>query len=285
MAKTEHLKLFISSLDKIPMFAKKSLGQNFLKSKAALRAMIEAAKISSRVGDKAAVVLEIGPGKGALTEALLEQNTHVVAIEKDDRLIEFLQEKFKEKIASGQLQILHNDALSFDPASLLSPTNTSYKIVANIPYYITGQFFKHYLTNEKQPENVVVMVQKEVAHRIAARDNKESLLSLSIKCHGTPRVIMTVQKKYFSPAPKVDSAIIAIENISKNFFNDIGEENFFNLIKAGFAHKRKVLISNLETIAPREKIQSIFAKVNISEKTRAEDLVLADWKNIAKEIF
>jgi 16S rRNA (adenine1518-N6/adenine1519-N6)-dimethyltransferase len=267
------------------MFAKKSLGQNFLKSKAALRAMIEAAKISGEAGDKATVVLEIGPGKGALTEALLEQNTHVVAIEKDDRLIGVLQEKFKGKITSGQLQILHDDALASDPANLLSSTNAPYKIVANIPYYITGQFFKHYLTDAKQPESMTVMVQKEVAHRIVARDNKESLLSLSIKCYGTPRVVMAVQKKYFSPVPKVDSAIITVENISRSFFSDISEENFFNLIKAGFAHKRKVLISNLETVESREKLQSVFTKLNISEKIRAEDLAIVDWKNITKEIF
>lgn len=264
------------------MFAKKSLGQNFLKSKAALRAMVEAAKI-----ERNDTVLEIGPGKGVLTEALLEQNARVIAIEKDDRLIELLQEKFKEKIASGQLRIIHGDALTFDPNEI----GSAYKIVANIPYYITGQFFKHYLTDARQPRSIVVMVQKEVANRIVARDNKESLLSLSIKCYGTPKYIMTVQKKYFSPAPKVDSAIIAIENVSRDFFNNISdsvsvsEDQFFNLIKTGFAHKRKVLIGNLEKIAPREKMQSIFKKLNISEKIRAEDLALADWKNIALEIF
>lgn len=272
------------------MFAKKSLGQNFLKSKAALRAMVDAAQISDKtIGGSETTILEIGPGKGALTEVLLEQNTRVIAIEKDDRLIELLQEKFKENIASGQLQILHDDALEFDPSKLISSTDTTYKIVANIPYYITGQFFKHYLTAVNQPQSIVVMVQKEVAQRITARNNKESLLSLSIKCYGTPRGIMTVQKKYFSPAPKVDSAIIAIENISRDFFNktsgNISEEQFFALIKAGFAHKRKVLISNLETIAPREKIQSAFEKLNISEKIRAEDITLIDWKNISREIF
>lgn len=273
------------------MFAKKSLGQNFLKSKAALRAMIEAAKIGVESGggnaNSSAVVLEIGPGKGALTEALLEQNAHVVAIEKDNRLIELLQEKFKGEIASGQLQIIHGDALAFDPSTPFSSEHATYKIVANIPYYITGQFFKHYLTDINQPQSIVVMVQKEVAHRIVANDRKESLLSLSVKCYGTPRSIMTVQKKYFSPAPKVDSAIIAIENISRDFFNNIpdnvSEKLFFTLIKAGFAHKRKVLISNLETLAPREKIKSIFEKLNISEKIRAEDLALSDWKNLARE--
>ena len=113
------------------------------------------------------------------------------------------------------------------------------------------------------------MVQKEVAHRLVARDNKESLLSLSVKCYGTPRYVMTVQKKYFSPEPKVDSAIIAIENISRSFFgktenraadSNISEEKFFAIIKSGFAHKRKVLISNLEAVAPREKIKFIFEK-------------------------
>lgn len=296
---TNRLKQSVSSLidafsfiyiERTPMFAKKSLGQNFLKSKAALRAMVDAAQISDKtIGGSETTILEIGPGKGALTEVLLEQNTRVIAIEKDDRLIELLQEKFKENIASGQLQILHDDALEFDPSKLISSTDTTYKIVANIPYYITGQFFKHYLTAVNQPQSIVVMVQKEVAQRITARNNKESLLSLSIKCYGTPRGIMTVQKKYFSPAPKVDSAIIAIENISRDFFNktsgNISEEQFFALIKAGFAHKRKVLISNLETIAPREKIQSAFEKLNISEKIRAEDITLIDWKNISREIF
>jgi len=262
------------------MFAKKSLGQNFLKSKAALRAMIEVAKIAPNE-----TVLEIGPGKGALTETLLETGASVIAIEKDDRLIELLQEKFKAEIANEQLKITRGDALTFDPSVL----GRDYKIVANIPYYITGQFFKHYLTDTNQPKKIVVMVQKEVAQRIVAREGKESLLSLSIKCYGSPKYVMTVQKKYFSPAPKVDSAIISIENISRNFFDGISEENFFNLIKAGFAHKRKVLISNLETADPerfvREKLQSIFAKLNISEKIRAEDLKLADWKNLTREII
>jgi 16S rRNA (adenine1518-N6/adenine1519-N6)-dimethyltransferase len=265
------------------MFAKKSLGQNFLKSKAALRAMIEAAKIGNE-RRKESVILEIGPGKGALTEALLEQGAHVVAIEKDVQLIELLQEKFKEKIADKYLEIISGDALELDPSTLISPVHSAYQIVANIPYYITGQFFKHYLTDVSQPKSIVVMVQREVAHRIVARDKKESLLSLSIKCYGTPRYVMTVQKEYFSPAPKVDSAIIAIENISRNFFDTITEEQFFNTIKTGFAHKRKVLINNLEAISSREKLQSVFAKLNISEKIRAEDMTLADWKLISAEL-
>ena len=266
------------------MFAKKSLGQNFLKSKAALRAMIEAGNVQA--GD---LVLEVGPGKGALTSALLEAGATVVALEKDSRLIVPLQEKYQKEIADNKLRIIAADALEFDPSTILSEKNQTYKIIANIPYYITGQFFRTYLTHKKQPEKMVIMVQKEVAERIATRDNKESLLSLSIKCYGTPKYIMTVQKKYFSPEPNVDSAIILIDNISRNFFDEaidgVSEEKYFELIKAGFAHKRKVLISNLANILPREKLEEVFKKINISEKIRAEDTTISNWKSITKELF
>lgn len=284
------------------MFAKKSLGQNFLKSKAALRAMVEAAGIKMEGGaaaQQAATVLEIGPGKGALTRALLDADAQVIALEKDDRLIPILLENFKPEITAGSLQILHTDALDFNPAEMENKGN--YKIVANIPYYITGIFFKHYLTHPNQPKTMVVMVQKEVADRIVARDGKESLLSLSIKCYGSPRKIMNVKKEYFSPEPKVDSAIIAVENISRDFFKNISgaggtgnfsEEKFFTLIKAGFAHKRKVLIGNLQNLAPlenremsREKLEKIFAKLKIPLQARAEDVALPNWRDIARELF
>lgn len=262
------------------MFAKKSLGQNFLKSKAALRAMIEAGKVQA--GD---LILEVGPGKGALTSSLLEAGAKVVALEKDNRLIAPLQEKYSKEIAENKLQIICTDALEFDPTSLISPENKTYKIIANIPYYITGQFFRTYLTHKNQPEKVVIMVQKEVAERIAARDGKESLLSLSMKCYGTPKYVMTVQKKYFSPEPNVDSAIILIDNISRKFFENISEEKYFEVLKAGFAHKRKVLISNLTSIASREKLETVFAKLNLSEKIRAEDASIDDWKNLVSCLY
>ena len=284
------------------MFAKKSLGQNFLKSKAALRAMVEAAGIgeggaaaqqAAQTQGARATILEIGPGKGALTRALLDTGTQVIALEKDDRLIPILLQDFKTEIAESRLQILHTDALTFDPSEIANKYN--YKIVANIPYYITGAFFKHYLTSLDQPKTMIVMVQKEVADRIVARDGKESLLSLSIKCYGTPRKIMNVKKEYFSPEPKVDSAIIAVENISRDFFanrsgnySNFSEERFFVTLKAGFAHKRKVLIANLQNLSQelsREKLEKIFTKLNIPLKARAEDVALPNWREIAREIF
>ena len=156
----------------------------------------------------------------------------------------------------------------------------NYKIIANIPYNITGAILKKFLTETNQPELMVLMVQNEVAKRIVARDNKESILSTSVKAYGTPKIAMKVPARYFSPAPKVDSAIISIKNISRKFFieNKIDENNFWDIIHAGFAHKRKKLSSNLKK-----------SKLNLNEKflkdlgnKRAEEMTLSDWLLLTK---
>lgn len=253
--------------------AKKSLGQNFLKSVPALNAIISSGEIK-----KYDIVLEIGPGKGALTEKLLEKSGKVIAIEKDRDLLEILQEKFKEEIKNGKFVLINEDVLNYEIKE------KNYKIIANIPYNITGAILKKFLTSKNQPERMVLMVQNEVARRIVARDGDESILSISVKAYGNPKIIMKVPARYFSPAPKVDSAIIAINNISINTFegNKVNEEKFWELVKNGFAHKRKVLISNLKDLYKKEKILEIFETLNISEKTRAEDLTLENWIAITK---
>jgi 16S rRNA (adenine1518-N6/adenine1519-N6)-dimethyltransferase len=255
------------------MKAKKSLGQNFLKSIPALNAIVLAGEIK-----KDDIVLEIGPGKGALTEKLLEKAGVVIAIEKDNDLLEILQEKFKEEIKNGKFILINEDVLNYEIKE------KNYKIIANIPYNITGAILKKFLTSENQPERMVLMVQNEVARRIVAKDGDESILSISVKAYGKPKIIMKVSARYFSPAPKVDSAIIAINNISRETFNknNIKEETFWELVKNGFAHKRKVLVSNLKDLHKKEKILEIFEKLNISEKTRAEDLTLENWSAITK---
>lgn len=262
--------------------AKKSLGQNFLKSKAALVAMIKAAEVLK--GD---VVLEIGPGKGALTEKLIEAGAKVIAVEKDDRLIEVLEEKFEKEIKSKQFSLIHGDILELDLKSL-GLKQEKYKLIANIPYYITGLIFRKFLSGEIQPSKLIVMVQKEIADRIIARDGKESLLSLAVKVYGKAKKVMKVEKEYFSPQPKVDSAILLIDTISKDFFKDITEDAFFEVIKAGFAHKRKVLIANLKEISQKignKNLVKIFADNKISEKARSEDLTIEDWKALVKALF
>jgi 16S rRNA (adenine1518-N6/adenine1519-N6)-dimethyltransferase len=254
--------------------AKKSLGQNFLKSKEALRALVEAGQVTAED-----TILEVGPGKGVLTEELVKVAKKVIAVEKDDRLIELLIEKFKPEIAEGKLELLNQDILEYDPSVL-----GNYKIIANIPYYITGTFLQKFLESDFQPSTMVLMVQKEVAQRIVARDEKESILSMSVKAYGNPKYIMTVKAKYFSPAPNVDSAIIAIYDISKGFFTDIPEQKYFEIMKLGFAHKRKMLIGNLSETYSREIILEAFAKAGINEKARAEDLELSAWKQLVASL-
>ncbi len=253
--------------------AKKSLGQNFLKSEPALRKIVEAGEIK-----KDDVVLEIGPGKGALTKKLLVVSEHVIAIEKDRELFEYLQEKFAEEIKEGKLIIQNEDILELEVQNL---KRTSYKIIANIPYNITGAILKKFLTESHQPERMVLMVQHEVAKRILARDGKESILSISVKAYGEPKMIMKVPARYFSPAPKVDSAVIAINKISRKIFEESGvsEEIFWEIVKTGFAHKRKRLAGNLKSL----KIVNAEILAELGNK-RAEDLTLRDWIQLAKSV-
>lgn len=259
--------------------AKKSLGQNFLKSKKALIEIVKAGEIS--LDD---LILEIGPGEGALTEKILETGAKLIAVEKDDRLIEFLKEKFSKEINLEQLKIIHGDILEIDLDFL---KNKDYKLIANIPYYITGLIFRKFLSGNIQPKKLVLLVQKEIADRIVARDGKESLLSLSVKVYGEPKKIMKVEKENFSPKPKVDSVILLVDNISKDFFENISEELFFEVIKTGFAHKRKMLIANLKELSEKmggKNLKEIFSVSKIPEKSRAEDLKLEDWKNLLKKL-
>lgn len=266
--------------------AKKSLGQNFLKSQKALAKMLEAGEVSDQD-----LVLEVGPGQGALTEKLLSKAKKVIAIEKDDRLITVLQDKFADEIKKEKLLLISGDVLDFSTDIFNKDGETefsSYKIIANIPYYITGQFLRKFLTADKQPTKIVVMVQKEIAQRIIANnlhkngEKKESLLSISVKAYGLPKLIMKVDKENFSPAPKVDSAILAISDISKGFFkeNGVSENRFFEILHAGFAHKRKILISNLRQAFSDIDWKNKFLTAGLETKIRAENLSLMDWKKI-----
>ncbi|NCU28241.1 MAG: ribosomal RNA small subunit methyltransferase A [Candidatus Moranbacteria bacterium] len=256
---------------------KKSLGQNFLKSEKALLKMCESGDLSDKD-----VVLEIGPGMGVLTEKLLERGASVISVEKDDRLIEILQEKFTEEIKNRRINLIHDDILDFS----LPKNIKKYKLIANIPYNITGAILKKFLEEEEQPTKMVLLVQKEVAERIIAKDGKESILSISIKAYGQPKYLMTVARGSFSPAPKVDSAIIEISDINKNNFTKRGTEKmFFEIVKAGFSHKRKMLIGNLSNIfGQTDTIKTIFNKLGINPTTRAEDLTLKDWLNIERNL-
>jgi 16S rRNA (adenine1518-N6/adenine1519-N6)-dimethyltransferase len=256
------------------LFAKKSLGQNFLNSEHVIQRIADAGEIIP--GE---IVLEIGPGKGILTSALLTRGAKVIAVEKDNRLIPILSEKFSKEIKSGQLDLIHADVVE----SFESPKG-SYKLIANIPYYITGEILRKFLSGANKPTLLVLMVQKEVANRMIARDAKESLLSLSVKVYGTPSLVMNVSRGNFFPIPNVDSAVIKISDIKNPFENAKEEEKFFDLIHAGFAHKRKKLISNLEKISDKEILKKIFEQLKLTENARAEDITLENWISIGKKL-
>lgn len=258
--------------------AKKSLGQNFLNSKSVARDIVRAGELLPTD-----TILEIGPGKGFLTQELLASGAHVVAIEKDDRMIPVLTEKFAEEIKQGQFVLVHGDILEFVDQGrplakiLKGDPSCSYKLVANIPYYLTGQIIRMFLDAGEKPQKMILMVQKEVAVRIVARDKKESILSIAVKAYGTPKLIKKVPARYFTPAPKVDSAILAIENISNtNFPNPATEKRFFEILHIGFAHKRKMLAGNLKDIFGDATAQ-ILKEVGIPANARAENVSLEQW--------
>lgn len=239
------------------------LGQHFLMHPAIARRIAAAAGLSA--GD---TVLEVGPGKGMLTRALLVAGARVVAVETDAHLANRLAGSFASEIADGSLVLANEDIrgyLAGKTAELAGP----YRVVANIPYYLTGELTRALLTRAHQPASMTLLVQKEVAERIA-RSAKESLLSLSIKAYGEPRYEFTVPRGAFVPAPKVDSAVLSIRNISRaHFSSSADEDRFFALIHAGFAHKRKRLGKNFaEAGLPRAPVL---------DNARAEDLALADW--------
>ncbi|MDP2788695.1 MAG: rRNA adenine dimethyltransferase family protein [bacterium] len=288
--------------------AKKSLGQNFLKSETVLEKIVTAGEIVPED-----IILEIGPGKGVLTEKLLKKASAVIAVEKDRELYEFLKDKFEKDIKSGALVLRNEDILDFDLSSTLSRLNLdtldTYKIIANIPYNITGAILKKFLTATHQPERMVLMVQNEVAKRIVARDGKakpheikssgvarsaksgfsESILSISVKAYGVPKIITKVGARYFSPKPKVDSAMISITDISRKTFteNKVSEEKFWKIVRAGFAHKRKKLKGNLKNLYQGEFSINPLSRLNLDNglgNKRAEDLTLEDWISLTKHL-
>ena len=280
------------------------LGQHFLIHSWAASALALAAPLQ-----RGETILEIGAGKGILTRELLKQGP-VVAIEKDAALVRTLRETFGAEIAAGELRLVEADIrdIVIEPRktvpdarhgemarepykSTVSATlrlrneedgivlRGGYVVAANIPYYITGEIIRQFLTAPAQPRAMALLVQKEVAQRIVS--DKESILSLSVKAYGKPRVVAKVPRKHFSPPPSVDSAILLVENINRDFFGDLPEKNFFDIVHAGFASKRKMLANNLTVHFPKEGVLSALATAHIDARARAEEVPLEKWKSIA----
>jgi len=258
---------------------KKSLGQHFLNNPVVPRWLCDAGEI--KIKD---VVLEIGPGTGALTQELLSRGAKVIAVEADPRAVTVLEEEFASELSTGQFRLHHTDVRRFDPTTL-GLEDHRFKVVANIPYYLTGQLFRIFLAGDIQPLSLVFLVQKEVGKRATdgrEKGGKESLLSLSIKVFGDPTYVKTVGKGHFSPAPKVDSAIVKVSNISRDKLNNLSPELFFELLHHGFGSKRKQLLGNLSKYHSRESLLEYFAEVGIDSTARAEDIPLETWVKLGE---
>jgi len=254
------------------------LGQHFLKNPLYAKRLAEAVRV--RRGE---ALLEIGPGEGVLTRELLATGAHVIAVEKDATLVKKLQETFAQEIESGQFTLIEDDVRNFNPRSLKLEAR-SYAMAANIPYYITGEILRMFLSAEEKPRTMALLVQKEVAERIIAADGKESILSLSVKAYGGPKIIAKVSRGNFSPPPSVDSAILVVENISRDLFIGIDEALFFKIVRAGFSSKRKLLLKNLANVFPLPVVRTAFKECELDEKTRAEDVPLEKWRSLAKRL-
>ena len=248
------------------------MGQHFLTN------VHFAAKLTEAVGVRTGeTILEVGPGKGALTRELLKRGP-VIAIEKDGALVGALQKTFADDISSGNLRVVPEDIRNISPETL---GLQKYVVAANIPYYITGEIIRQFLTASVQPRAMALLVQKEVTERILARDKKESILSLSVKVYGAPRIVAKVGRGNFSPPPSVDSAVLLISDISRSRFANIDEELFFKVVRAGFSSKRKFLASNLSVFG-KDAVAAAFASCGIPEKSRAEDIALEQWLELSR---
>lgn len=242
-------------LQKYNIQPNKVMGQNFLVNKNTLDEIIKTAKI-----EKGDTILEVGPGLGILTIELAKKAKKVIAIEKDKNLCEALQKILNTENIKN-VEIVNKDILKISNLEI-----QNYKLVANIPYYLTSPLIRKFLETKIQPNLMVLMIQKEVAERIIAKDGKMSVLSVAVQFYAKPEIIDIVSKNCFYPIPKVDSAII---KLTPKTFPDIDTKKFFGLVRAGFSSKRKMLKNNL----PKVNLE----KAGLNPMARAENLSIDDW--------
>jgi len=264
----------------------KGLGQNFLIDKNVLEKIIASADIKPTD-----TILEVGPGIGTLTQALAEKGSGVIAVEKSETMCEILKETLKN---FKNVEIIQGDILKI---SNFKFQISNYKVVANIPYYLTSPLIRKFLELDNPPQEMILMLQKEVAQRICPERTgslppKMSLLAVSVQFYAQAKIVSYVSKNCFYPAPKVDSAIIKIKphasgQAQKKY--DISPDLFFEVVKAGFSHPRKQLVNNLTTLKSlndvkltKEQISQWLLKNNIKQNQRAETLSVSDWVNLCK---
>ncbi len=259
------------TLEKYNLKIKKSFGQNFLINKGILEIIVKSAQIK-----KTNTIIEIGPGLGFLTEKLLEKAKNVICIEKDKTLIPVLKDKF---LNNKKLKIINEDALKY------KIREKKYKIVANIPYYISSPLIKHFLNQKYKAEKIILLTQKEFAERVCDEKNL-SILALEIKLFAETKILKTVSKNSFFPAPKVNSSILEIRPFQSDKYSKTDTKKALEIAKKTFIHKRKLFFKSLqkEYNFSNQDIQTIITKSEINEKIRPEKLKIKDLIEISKII-
>ncbi|MBP9738178.1 ribosomal RNA small subunit methyltransferase A [Candidatus Saccharibacteria bacterium] len=253
------------------MHPKKSLGQHWLHDEASLDAMVSAGDISAND-----VVLEVGPGLGTLTKKLVKRAKQVVAVELDDILVT----QVHNRVPADNLVVQHQDILQYDFTTLPK----DYKVIANIPYYLTSNLLRVLLESSNPPKTIVLLIQKEVAERIAASPGQMSILSVSVQLYAEAELKELVPAELFTPPPKVDSQIIQIKRRDQSLFDDLENELFFKVVRAGFSEKRKKLRSSLSggLQISKSDVDKLLIKAEIASDARAQELTLEDWYRLTK---
>lgn len=252
--------------------ARKQLGQHFLIDKRVLARIVRAADLSPED-----TVIEVGPGLGILTIELAKRAGRVIAVELDDRLAELLGQRLK---ALSNVKIINADILKVNPVDLLED-RTQYKVIANLPYYITSPVLHHFITASPRPLLMVVMLQREVAEAIVAKTGKMGLLAIALHIYSKPKIVAYVSAKSFYPHPRVDSAIVRFDMLPEPAIK-VDFEGFMTLVRCGFSSPRKQLRNSLAQglgLKPAV-VANLLQKANIDPGRRAETLSLAEWSQI-----
>lgn len=262
----------INLLNEYNLKPKKGFGQNFLTSENALQKIVQAAGVSGED-----CVVEVGPGLGVLTIKLAEKAKKVTAVELDKSIAEILNSKLKPY---KNVEIKNLNALDFNPPY------EKYKLVANIPYYITSPLISHFLKNRNRPEKIVLLIQNEVAEKICAKEGKLNVLAIHVQIFGTPKIIAKVKSNSFYPEPKVDSAILSVDVYDKPKVPEEKIDNFLKIVHAGFSHRRKTIINALfkKLDYDKSEIEDVLNKCNVQLSSRAQHLKIEDWLCISNHL-
>jgi 16S rRNA (adenine1518-N6/adenine1519-N6)-dimethyltransferase len=262
--------------------AKKSLAQHFLIDRGILKKIVLAAEL-----EPDDIVIEVGPGLGVLTKELAERVRHLIAVELDQNMVDILKRTFGNM---PNVTIIHQDVLDTTPEELfkeagIAPSPDSsvrYKVVANLPYYITSMVLRHFLEASLKPELIVVMVQKEVARLVVSPPGDMSTLSVSVQFYGKPKIIGIVSRGSFYPAPDVDSAILRIDLHPEPLLSQEEDEGFFDIVHAGFSAPRKQIHNAMSQrlSIPREEAVALLEKAGVEPSRRAETLSVAEWVHL-----